>query len=63
MRLWKYFGFRSSDGKTVDATTKDAVFCKIPACPKPEMKYNGNSNTLIRGGWDVRARASCVAYL
>ena len=25
---------------------KDTVFCKIPACPKPEMKYNGNTNTL-----------------
>ena len=46
VRLWKYFGFRSSDGKTIDAATKDAVFCKIQACPKPEMKYIGNTNTL-----------------
>ena len=46
VQLWKYFGFRSSDGKTVDAATKDAVFCKIQSCPKPEMKYIGNTNTL-----------------
>jgi len=25
---------------------KDAAFCKILSCPKPEMKYNRNTNTL-----------------
>ena len=43
-RLWKYFGFKSSDGKAVLDKTK--VYCKVEKCDKPEIVYCGNTTAL-----------------
>jgi len=46
-KLWVYFGFKSSDGKTIVAEYQKKVFCRIDGCTKEELPYCGNTTNLV----------------
>ena len=46
-KLWAYFGFKSSDGKTIADDYQKKVFCRIGGCNKEELPYSGNTTNLV----------------
>lgn len=47
VRLWKFFGLESKDGRKIDAKESNGVFCKIFSCVKPEIRYSGNTTNMV----------------
>ena len=45
-KLWKYFGFQSTDGKKIDEGQDKTVYCKIEGCSAPKIPYSGNTTNL-----------------
>jgi len=45
-KLWKYFGFQSTDGKKIDEGQDKTVYCKIEGCSVPKIPYSGNTTNL-----------------
>ena len=48
--LWKYFGFKSKDGKNIwnEGKERPTVYCVISGCSKPSMQYYGNTTNIVR---------------
>ena len=46
-KVWKFFGMKSKDGKTVEKGDMKTAFCRIEGCRKPEVGYSGNTTNLI----------------
>lgn len=46
--LYKYFKFRSNDGKKIDELNKKYVYCQISTCVKNKLRYCGNTTNLVR---------------
>ena len=45
--LWKYFGFKSEDGRTPLPKYMNKVFCTIKDCKHLEIAYNGNTINIL----------------
>jgi len=48
--LWKYFGFKSKDGKNIwnEGKERPTVYCVISGCSKPSTQYYGNTTNIVR---------------